>query len=105
MSWIFGVVKMKELRDNLGQLIFWGIAFGILLGILSLAGCETPKKSNCKQETTLPNNNNIHCEDCQEVSKEGGYMYVFSNEGYCSKYYVYQQQQVCNGEECAKLHP
>ena len=57
---------MKELRDNLGQLIFWGIAFGILLGILSLAGCETPKKSNCKQETTLPNNNNIHC----EVKKE-----------------------------------
>jgi len=27
---------MKELEENLGQLIFWSVAFGIMLGIIYL---------------------------------------------------------------------
>ena len=28
--------NMKELEENLGQLIFWSVAFGIMLGIIYL---------------------------------------------------------------------
>jgi len=59
---------MKDLQDNLGQLIFWSIAFGIFLGIISLVGCETPAKKYEYETVPAPVEGSVCCsEECVKI--------------------------------------